>query len=101
MVFRIISAEPESNKMIVKGLLVPANEDERELLLSMVDELSKLELYSGKCFSNKHTIIFRDVEGDLLKNMLGYLSQELEIPLEYALSKNFHGDHDYIAKNFL
>ena len=101
MVFRIISAEPESNKMMVKGLLVPANEDERELLLSMVDELSKMELYSGKCFSNQHTIIFRNVEGDLLKNMLGYLSQELEIPLEYALSKNFNGDHDYVAKNYL
>lgn len=101
MVFRIISAEPDNGRVMVKGLLVPSNEDERELLLQMVDEFSKSELYSGKCFSNKHTIIFREVEGELLKNMLNYMSSELEIPLEYALSKNFHGDEDYVTRNYL
>ena len=89
MIFKIVNGYEKNSEFLITGRLVPTSEDEVEGLAVMVDVFKDIPTFSGKFASNDKTLLFKSVEVNLLKQMLDYLSRELEVDFKYQIAKNF------------
>lgn len=100
MVFRFAQARVENDKVLVTGYFTATDDNEKELIQIMIEEIANIPSYSNKLVSNGKTLLVKSGEALILKEMLGYICENLDIKLYCKINKNFVGNKELIYKYF-
>ena len=103
MVFKVtnIYTKKDSDNVLVTGRFSSETDEDKEDLAVLVDVFKELDTVNEHFKSNEHTILFTSLQAKLLRDLLKYLSKELELSIEVWKAKNFTGNKDLYDSVFV